>query len=507
MQQEHDNNINMSNNNYNHSNLSNQSTPSQTSNNYSSIYSAEYTNIYARPQAAKQSSTPSETELSAQDTSTPQAQNQSSTFTAEQEASYAMPQTQTAAHPEQPHQVQSARTEPARKKSPFGKLLLLLSALIIGIGGGCLGSLLMSDHIEQQTIAAMKDNISQIMAESGSPVLYRSANTNVATTDSSINVAAVSELTANSVVEISTEVITNYNWFGYQTQTLNQGAGSGVIISEDGFILTCHHVIDSTASITVTLKNGEQHEARVVGSYEEGDLAVIKIEAEGLTPAVLGNSSELVVGSPVVAIGNPLGQLGGTVTAGYISALERELIIDESTYVLLQTDAAINGGNSGGGLFNANGELIGLVNAKAQDIGVEGLGFAIPIDDIKQDIEDIITYGYVTSRVSLGVKMIDISDERTMLAYNVDQMGVYILTVQDNSNASYAGLLSGDCILRADGKEIKSGNEVVEIIATKSVGDTLQLDILRNGKDMHFSITMYGTLPENTPTVTQQTSL
>ena len=328
-------------------------------------------------------------------------------------------------------------------------------------------------------------------------MLYRSVETSGTSGDAAIDVTAVASLAADSVVEIATEYVSNdlYSWF-YSGTNLQQGAGSGVILSEDGYILTCYHVIENANTITVATREGQTYEAVMVGGDKSEDIAIIKVEAEGLTPAVMGDSSQLQVGSPVVAIGNPLGQLGGTVTAGVVSALERQVTIDDETFNVIQTDAAINGGNSGGGLFNAKGELIGLVNAKAESIGVEGLGFALPLNNIKDYIEDLIANGYITSKVTLGVTLVDITDQRTALAYRVDDMGVYILYVQDNSNASYAGLQSGDRILKVDDTEVESSSQVIDVISGKQAGDVLEMDILRNGKEQHMSITMYGALPD-----------
>ena len=388
-------------------------------------------------------------------------------------------------------------------------VLLVVAGLLLVFACGYGGAMLSLDHITDQVAASTEAQMEDYLSNSETAVLYRDVETadTASGGSASIDVSTVADLAADSVVEILTEVQINANWFGYSFPSTTEGAGSGVILSENGYILTCYHVIDGATSIAITLRNGDQYEATLVGGDEELDIAVLKIEADGLTPAVLGDSSELGVGSPVVAIGNPLGQLGGTVTAGYISALERDLNIDGHTYTLLQTDAAINGGNSGGGLFNSKGELIGLVNAKASSVGVEGLGFAIPIDDIKQDIEDVINYGYVTSKVALGVTLINIDDERTALSYQVDEMGVYILYVQENSNASYAGLQSGDRILSVDGEEIETADRVVEVIGTKSVGDTIDMTVVRNGEEMAFHITLYGVLPTDDESQATHTKL
>lgn len=393
-----------------------------------------------------------------------------------------------------------------KRKRHIGRKLLLALACIICAGAGCYaGSMLARDQITEDVTAAVQENLTELMAEAGGAVLYRSVDT---AADSSASggdsiVSEVAALAADSVVEIATEVMVQnmnpFSWFyGGGGSTLQQGAGSGVILSEDGYILTCYHVIDGATSIAVALRNGDTYEATLVGGDASLDVAVIKVEAEGLTPAVLGDSGNLVVGSPVVAIGNPLGQLGGTVTGGYVSALDRAVTIDGETFNVLQTDAAINGGNSGGGLFNAKGELIGLVNAKAESIGVEGLGFAIPIDDIKQDIEDIINYGSVV-RVQLGVSLLNATSERTILTYGLSGPGVYIMAVEPNSNAALAGLTPGDRIVSVDGEEITDADRVIEIIGTKKPGDTMQMVVERNGEEITFDIILYAEIPEESP--------
>ncbi|MDO4732645.1 MAG: trypsin-like peptidase domain-containing protein, partial [Bacillota bacterium] len=396
-----------------------------------------------------------------------------------------------------------------KKSIPFGfAISLVLICAVFSLAAGFGGGIWAAEQIGERVSADINKNIGEYLEENGATVLYRSVATEQSAesgegssyTKDSV-VTSVANLAADSVVEISTQVLTEniYSFFGMGGRSLTQGAGSGVILSNDGYILTCYHVIEDAESIGVTLRDGSQYEATMVGGDKELDIAVIKVEATDLVPAVLGSSDALEVGSPVVAIGNPLGQLGGTVTGGYISALDRALTIDNTTYNLLQTDAAINGGNSGGGLFNANGELVGLVSAKAASVGVEGLGFAIPIDDIAQDIEDLINYGYITSRVTLGVTMVDIMDQRTALAYRVEDYGVYILNVTSGSNAELAGLQAGDRIVSIDGTAIESGDQVVEFISTYSVGDVMDMVISRDGQEIQVLVTMYGPILDTTP--------
>jgi serine protease Do len=280
----------------------------------------------------------------------------------------------------------------------------------------------------------------------------------------------------------------------FMPQQILSGAGSGVIITKDGYIATNHHVVDGASNIEVTLANGEEYDAKLVASDAETDLAVIKIDADNLNAAVFGDSSQLVVGQTVLAIGNPLGSLGGTVTEGIISALDREITIEEESMTLLQISAAVNPGNSGGGLFDEKGNLIGIVNAKvsidSSGDPIEGLGFAIPANIVQKVTGELIDHGYVSGRVVLGVTLINIADERTAMMYRVSKIGIYVLRVESGSNASNAGLRSGDYLDSINGKEIKSTSDVEEILEGISPGDTLSITVERSGKEKTFDVFM-----------------
>ena len=300
----------------------------------------------------------------------------------------------------------------------------------------------------------------------------------------SINIPSVAALTQNSVVEIRTESVTNSLFL---RQFVTEGAGSGVIISEDGYIVTNNHVIQDARAITVALHDGTTYEAQLIATDSKMDIGVIKIEASGLTPA---DSDSLSVGEPVVAVGNPLGQLGGTVTDGIVSALDREIILNNERRNLLQTNAAINPGNSGGGLFNADGELVGIVVAKSSGEDVEGLGFAIPINDAKPIIEDLIAQGYVGGRVSLGVTALDLTSPQLAAQYGYKTPGVYVQSVVENSSAAAGGLQPGDCFVSINGTAIEAISDVTTILNDSSVGDQLEVTVKRDGKIVELSITL-----------------
>ena len=303
----------------------------------------------------------------------------------------------------------------------------------------------------------------------------------------SINIPSVAALTQNSVVEIRTESVTNSLFL---RQFVTEGAGSGVIISEDGYIVTNNHVIQDARAITVALHDGTTYEAQLIATDSKMDIGVIKIEASGLTPAILGDSDSLSVGEPVVAVGNPLGQLGGTVTDGIVSALDREIILNNERRNLLQTNAAINPGNSGGGLFNADGELVGIVVAKSSGEDVEGLGFAIPINDAKPIIEDLIAQGYVGGRVSLGVTALDLTSPQLAAQYGYKTPGVYVQSVVENSSAAAGGLQPGDCFVSINGTAIEAISDVTTILNDSSVGDQLEVTVKRDGKIVELTITL-----------------
>ena len=279
-------------------------------------------------------------------------------------------------------------------------------------------------------------------------------------------------------------------------QVTAQAAGSGVIIQENGYIVTNCHVVEGASDITVRLKNGESYPAKLIGSDSQTDLAVIKIEAEGLKVSPMGNSSALQVGEEAIAIGNPLGELGGTVTNGIVSALDREITVGNETMTLLQTNAAISPGNSGGGLYNNKGELIGIVVAKASGSNAEGLGFAIPIDIVKDVTTDLIANGYVTGRGELGVSVINISNQQAAFMYRVPQTGVYVAGIQDGSAAQQAGLKTADGILAVEDVEISSSDDLRKELQKHKAGDSVQLTILRDGRKETVSVTLQESVPE-----------
>lgn len=353
----------------------------------------------------------------------------------------------------------------------WGKLTVIIACcLVLSIGCGIGGAYL-------------------IARTNQSSVIYQDTSKIVSTgSQDSSTIKSVVDQCANSVVEIQTESVTNgSNPF---QQYVSSGAGSGVILTQDGYIVTNHHVIEDANSITVRTRSGDEYNASLVGSDEQSDLAVLKIDATGLTPAVLGDSTTLEVGDLAIAIGNPLGELGGSVTSGIISALDREMTIDGQTMTLLQTDAAVNPGNSGGGLFNANGDLIGIVNAKSSGENVEGIGFAIPISTATDIIDELIANGEVTSRPTLGVSLYNVEDEMTASQLGVDSTGVYIVQIVDGGAADNAGLRSGDRIVSVDGSEVSSASDVRAALNKHKIGESISITVERNGQTQDFDVAL-----------------
>ena len=263
-----------------------------------------------------------------------------------------------------------------------------------------------------------------------------------------------------------------------------------MIISEDGYILTNNHVVEGQSTVKVTTSDKQQYDATVVGTDDKTDIAVLKIDASGLTPAVIGDSDGLVVGETAVAVGNPLGTLGGTVTDGIISALDREVTVNNQTMTLLQMSAAVSPGNSGGGLFNERGELVGIVNAKSGGSDVEGIGFAVPINTAMEVAEQLIANGYVSGRPAMGIQVVAITDLQTAMQAGVSQLGVYVQRVDEGSAAEKAGLKVGDMFVSVDGTAVSSTSDVTAVLDQHQVGDTIEVQVVRGKQVLSLNVTL-----------------
>ncbi len=306
-------------------------------------------------------------------------------------------------------------------------------------------------------------------------------------TSKEMSAAEVYASNVNSTVGITTSVTTNVWGF----QTTSAASGSGFIISTDGYILTNYHVIDNANSITVALFDGTTYDAALIGYDESNDIAVLKVEAEDLPPVIWGDSDNLNVGDQVVAIGNPLGELTFSLTSGLVSAMDREVTLSSTvTMNLIQTDCAINSGNSGGALFNMYGEVIGVTNAKyssssSNEASIDNIGFAIPVNSIRSIVESIIEKGYIANPY-IGISVIDVSEETQM--YGIPA-GIAIQSVTENSPAAAAGLQAGDVITAVNGTAMDS-DSLVDFVGASAIGDPLTLDIYRQGQTMTITVTV-----------------
>ncbi len=394
---------------------------------------------------------------------------------------------------------------------------LIIFTMVAVLLGGLLGGLYTRQYVASQITAlnAQQTQTANIALTEAQPSASAGLTTaSAGSFASTFSRAQIIELTAPSVVGIDTYYTASGD-FGYSFgngdnsstdgQKAQLGSGSGIILTSDGYIVTCKHVIDGAETITVILNDDTEHEAKLIGSDSRTDLAVLKIEATGLVPATLGDSDMLTVGEDVIAIGNPLGELRGTATSGIVSALSREVTVGSMDMSLIQTDAAISPGNSGGGLFNASGSLIGIVNAKASGSNSEGLGFAIPVSDVKTIISNLIDHGYVLGRAYLGVytQNVTLSSDS-----NNNQNGffgnffggassVQIAQIVAGSAAEQAGLKAGDLILKVNDTTIDSNATLAAVISGFNAGDTATLTIQRDGQEQTVTVTFGEYKPAN----------
>ena len=389
-----------------------------------------------------------------------------------------------------PPPAQPQNTAPAAPKKPkknAGKAAKSIVALVLAAAMGFMGG-----FVGARFGGGSKVVIQQVERSDSAAADSESAAGGTSVS-SGMTTAQVAKTVSPSVVVITTEQVVYSQWSWYGQSQVESGAGSGVIISSDGYILTCDHVVAGASNITVTIGDVD-YTATVVGEDSTSDVAVLKIDANGLTPAVVGDSDTLTVGDNVLAVGNPLGELGGTVTSGIVSALNRSVSIQSSgsvnTMSLVQMDASVSPGNSGGGLFNMNGELVGVVNAKSSDSDAEGLGFAIPINDAMKVAQDLLENGYVTGRPYMGITYLAVTDAQTAQQLGVNAYGIYVADVVKGGPADKAGLKVGDRIVSIDGTEVAQKTDLGTIIQQHSAGDTLSITVARGGQMQTVSLTL-----------------
>ena len=367
---------------------------------------------------------------------------------------------------------------PAKKKKRIWPKVTALCLVCALLGGGAgAGVMALTGGVKGTTTVYQGDRAPTVVSVSN------------VTTKEPLTAAQIYATYVGSTVGITTEIDTNV--FGQVVQTA--ASGSGFVISQDGYIVTNYHVIEDASRITVTFVDGKSYDATLVGGDEENDIAVLKIDATGLTPVVIGSSDNLVVGDQVYAIGNPLGELTFSLTGGYVSALNRNVTMSDGRRMnYIQTDTAINSGNSGGALFDQYGQVVGIVSAKLSNNGdtsqasVEGIGFAIPIDNVWNMITDIMEYGYITGKPYMGIINSSVSGEAQRYG---TPAGAYVMGVVDNSCAATAGLQVGDIITKLDDTDITSSDDLQNALAEYRAGDTATLTVSRSGQTQTLTIT------------------
>ena len=406
---------------------------------------------------------------------------------------------------EQLHNYQAGPQQPVQEMKPVKKnrmslkitALALCCALVGGaVGGGVVWGVTRSGGSSTE------------MNVSSRPATQVSINTVDGQTPMSD--AEVYAANANSVVSINVTGTSGTNFFGQPVQTAS--AGSGFVLTKDGYIVTNYHVVKDADTVKVTMYNGDEYDAKYVGGDEDYDIAVIKVEAADLQPVTLGNSDNLNVGDHVLAVGNPLGELTFSMSGGMVSCVNRAINVDGTPFNMIQTDVSINPGNSGGPLFNQYGEVVGIVSAKYSSYSsesVEGLGFAIPINDVIAMIQDIMTNGYVTNKPYLGITGGTMTSQMAaQYRYDVTE-GVFVYSVEEGSAAAQAGLKMGDVILTVDDTELESMEDLTAVKKQYSAGDTVSLTIYREGQETTVELT-WGSVPpeqqtqEDTQTQTDQ---
>jgi serine protease Do len=403
----------------------------------------------------------------------------------------------------QKYQPVQPQKEKNRKKAYGGflKAVCLVLACLIASGGAAYGVIQYRldelKNVNQGIIGG--DNLQEDSASAPSSFIFEGSESspvgtspdvsaNIAYTGAKMAPENIYAMAVNQVVGVNSERKTNI--FG--APTAGAVSGSGFIITSDGYIVTNYHVIAYAAeqgfSLTVMTHDGQSYPAKIIGYEPDNDLAVIKIDATGLSAVKLGSNDNMKVGEEVYAIGNPLGELDYTMTSGIVSALDRLIQVDESTSInMFQMDAAVNQGNSGGPVYNSRGEVIGIVSAKYASMGVEGLGFAIPIDDVKEIVEELMTYGYVSGKPFMGITVKTVTQQDAEY-YNI-VVGAYVISVTRDSSADKAGIKVGDIIVKLGDTEVVSADTLKMAKKNFKAGSTTTIVVNRDGEELTLEIT------------------
>lgn len=398
-----------------------------------------------------------------------------------------------------PAEKPAKEAKPPKKKGGFIKTvcIILVSAILGAIGGAAVTEELLDERMDrmEERMEQLQDYHAVVEPESESALVYDSSSRH----DNALHASQIYDLALDQVVGITTEV-TYTNFFGMTSSSAV--TGSGFIVTSDGYILTNYHVIEDAYTgnldVSVMLYDGTTYTAAIVGTEPDNDIAVLKIEAEGLQAAELADSNDLLVGDKVYAVGNPLGELEFSMTTGYVSAKDRVIATGQGSDAIsmFQFDAAVNSGNSGGPVYNELGQVVGVVTAKYADTGVEGIGFAVPISDAASIANDLITKGYVTGKAYLGVSIN--SKYNTMYAqYYGWPVGAYVDSVTPGSCAETAGIAAGDIITKLGGEEIKSYEDLKSAIKRHSAGDSVEVELYRADESRVVTVTFDESVPES----------
>ena len=390
-------------------------------------------------------------------------------------------------HPQTEPPVKPKKVKKPRK--PMGKKILAALLAVVVIAGSCVATASFMTHQFNNMMESMvqehAEEIGELRQQIENMPNMGSNGVTVPTDGSAMTPAQLYASQVNSVVAISTTIQSGYS--------SGHSSGSGFILTEDGYVITNYHVVEDATAIDVVMHDGTEYPAELVGKDASNDLAVLKIEATGLPAVKLGSSKSLVIGDMVVAIGNPLGELASTQTVGYVSGIDREVSTGGSitTISMIQTDAAINPGNSGGPLFNMYGEVIGITTAKysgttGSGASIEGIGFAIPIDDVEPLINDLIDYGYVTGAY-MAVTVQDMDKDAADM-YGLPT-GAYIVTVEKDGAAERAGIQPKDIVIGLDDNVVSNVTELTRALRNYKAGDTATVKLIRGGKEMTLEIT------------------
>ena len=381
-----------------------------------------------------------------------------------------------------------------KERKPIRKGILAAILTVALVAGGCLiTGLAVTEYWEDRNketvdlltkkIDALQEQINNSTLSPGAPTVQSPISDGSTMTPSQLYHASV-----NSVVAISSTVQTN----GFYGSSEGASSGSGFILTADGYVVTNYHVVEGATKVDVILHDDTSYTAKVVGHDATNDIAVLKVEATGLPAATLGSSNALAIGDMVAAIGNPLGELAATQTIGYVSGINREVSTDNTIISMIQTDAAINPGNSGGPLFNMRGEVIGITTAKysgttGSGASIEGIGFAIPIDDVIPIIHDLIDYGYVTGAY-MGVTVMN-TDADSAAMFGLPT-GAYIMEVQQGGSADRAGIQPKDIVIDLGGHKVGSITDLTRALRNFKAGDTTTVTVIRGGEKKTMDITL-----------------